>query len=159
MQTNIDHANKRALMILQNDYGASFQSLFACSNSFTINMKNLQKLMIEIYKALNNMNLSIVWEFYKKKCVTYDLRKRELCKIPEAKTSSYGVESLSFRGSFLWNTLDDSIKQEPSLAHFKNKMKHYTREQCTCRICITSEHGTSFSFTFRYVSLLSFRIS
>ena len=45
------------------------------------------------------MNPSIVWEFYKKKCVTYNLREKELCKIPEAKTI-YVVESLSFREIF-----------------------------------------------------------
>ena len=54
--------------------------------------------------------------------IAYDLRKTNLCKLPKAKTISYGVESLSFRGSFLWNTLDDNVKQEPTLAHFKNKI-------------------------------------
>ena len=45
----------------------------------------------------------------------YDLRKKTLCKLPKAKRISYGVESLSFRGSFLWNTLDDNVKQDPTL--------------------------------------------
>ena len=37
--------------------------------------------------------------------------------------TSFGLESLSFRGSFLWNTLDDSIKKEPTLLAFKNKIQ------------------------------------
>ena len=100
----IDRAHKRALKILHNDYGSSFQSLLAR------HVKNLQKLMTEIYMSLNNMNPSIVWEFHEKKYVAYDLRKKNLCKLPKAMTTSYGVESLSFRGSFLWNTLDDNVK-------------------------------------------------
>ena len=56
------------------------------------------------------MNPSIVREFHEKKYVAYDLRTKNLCKLPKAKTISYGVESLSFRGSFLWNTLDDNVK-------------------------------------------------
>ena len=103
----IDRAHKRALKILHNDYDSSFQTLLAHSSSFTIHVQNLQKLMTKIYMSLNNMNPSIVWEFHEKK---HDLRKKNLCKLPKAKTISYGVDSLSFRGSFLWNTLDDNVK-------------------------------------------------
>ena len=131
----IDRAHKRALKILHNDYDSSFQSLLVRSNSFTIHVQNLQKLMTEIYKSLNNMNPSIAWEFHEKKYVAYDLRKKNLCKLPKTKTISYGVESLSFRGSFLWNTLDDSVTQEPTLARFKNKIRNWAGEPCTCRIC------------------------
>ena len=55
-------AHKRALKILHNDYDSSSQSLLARSNSFTIHVQNLPKLMTEMYMALNNMNPSIVWE-------------------------------------------------------------------------------------------------
>ena len=97
----IDRAHKRALRILHNDYGSSFQLLLARSNSFTIHVKNLHTLMTEIYMSLNNMNPSIVWEFHEKKHVAYDIRKKNLCKLPKAYKTSFGVESLSFRGSFL----------------------------------------------------------
>ena len=131
----IDRAHKRALKILHNDYDSSFQSLLPRSNSFTIHVKNLQKLMTEIYMSLNNMNPSIVWEFHEKKYVAHALRKKNLCKLPKAKTISYGIESSSFRGSFHWNTLDDNVKQEQTLARFKNKIRNWAGERCTCRIC------------------------
>ena len=76
------------------------------------------------------MNPSIISEFHEIKHFKYDLRKKNLCKIPNAKTTSYGVEPVSFRGSFLWNT-----KQEPTLTRFKNKIKGWEGDQCTCRIC------------------------
>ena len=60
----IDRTHKRALRILYNDYDSSFQSLLRRSNSYTIHVKNLQKLMTEIYKSLNNMNPSIVLEIH-----------------------------------------------------------------------------------------------
>ena len=91
--------------------------------------------MNEKYMSLNNMNPSIVWQIHEKKYVTHDLSKSNLCNLPKAKTASYGVEALFFRGSFLWNTLDDSVKQEPTLARFKNKIKNWAGELCTCRIC------------------------
>ena len=130
----IDRAHKRELRILYNDYDSLFQLPLGRSNSYTIHV-NLQKLMTEIYKSLNNMNPSIVLEFHEKKCVKYDLRKKNLCKLPKAKTKSNGVESIPFRGSFLWSTLDDSINKEPTLARFKNKIKSWARDKCTCGIC------------------------
>ena len=53
----------------------------------------------------------------------YNLRTKNLCKLPTIRSTSFDLESLSFRGSFLWNTLDDSIKSEPTLLAFKNKIK------------------------------------
>ena len=119
----IDRAHKRALRILYNDHDSSLHSLLRLSNNYTIHVKNLQKLMKGIYKSLNNMNPSTVLEFHKKKSVKYDVRKKNLCRLPNAKRPSCGVESVSFRGSLLWNTLDDSIKREPTLAPFKNKIE------------------------------------
>ena len=62
----------------------------------------------------------------------YGLRKN-LYKLPNSKTTSYGVESVTFRGRFLWNALDDSIKQEPKIARLK-KIKNWADDQCTSRI-------------------------
>ena len=78
----IDRAHNRLLKILHNDYGSAFQSLLALNNSFTIHVKNLRKLMTEIYMSQNNINPSIVWELHEKKHVAYDLRKTNLCKLP-----------------------------------------------------------------------------
>ena len=43
--------------------------------------------------------------------------------------------SLSFRGSILWNALDDSVKNEPTLSAFKKRIKNWAGDKCTCKIC------------------------
>ena len=68
--------------------------------------------MIEIFKTMNGLNLPLVWEFHERRNVTYNLRIQKLCKLPPIKTMSFGLDSVSFRGSFLWNTLDGDIKRE-----------------------------------------------
>ena len=131
----IDRTHKRALRILYKDYESSFETLLARSGSNSIHLKNLQKLMTETYKSMNHLNPSIVWEFHEKKHMTYNLRIQNLCKLPTIKTLSLGLKPLSFRGSFLWNTLDDSIKQVPTLSCFKKRIKDWTADRCTCKIC------------------------
>ena len=131
----IDRTHKRALRILYKDYESSFETLLTRSGSFKIHVKNLQKLMTEIYKSMNHLNPSLVWEFHEKKHVTYNLRIQYLCKLPTIKTLGFGLESLSFRGSFLWNTLDDSIKQKSTLSAFKKRIRDWAGDKCTCKIC------------------------
>ena len=75
-----------------------------------MHVNNLQKLMIEIFKTMNGLNPPLVWEFHERKHFTYNLRIQNLCKLPPIKTMSFGLDSISFRGSFLWNILDDDIK-------------------------------------------------
>ena len=86
--------------------------LLTRSGSVCIYARNLQKLMIEIYKSIIHLSPSLVWEFHETKCKEYNLRTKTLCKLPTIRSTNFGMESVSFRGSFLWNTLDDSIKNE-----------------------------------------------
>ena len=96
---------------------------------------NLQKLMTEIYRSMNYLNPLLVWEFHEKKYVTYDLRIQNHCKVPQIKTQGYGQESLFFRGTFLWNTVDVTVKNLPALAAFKKRIKDWAGDKCTCNIC------------------------
>ena len=38
-------------------------------------------------------------------------------------------------GSILWNNLDDEIKELPTVASFKTKIKTWNGEKCNCKIC------------------------
>ena len=108
----IDRTHKRALLIFYKDYESSFEALLTRSGSNSVHINNLQKLMIEIFKTRNGLNPPLVWEFHERKHITYNLRIQNLCKLPPIKTMNFGLDSISFRGSFLWSTLDDDIKRE-----------------------------------------------
>ena len=77
--------------------------------------------MVEIYKSMNHLNPEYMWDFFVKKDVPYNLRTKELCKLPSVSSQRYGINSLSFRGSLLWNALSDDLKLTTSLVKFKKK--------------------------------------
>ena len=83
---DINRTNKRALRVLYRDYDSSFDQLLARAGSVTVHQKNLQSLMIEIYKTMNHLNPSYIWEFFVKKDISYNLRTKELCRLPSAKS-------------------------------------------------------------------------
>ena len=131
----INRTHKRALRILHNDYDSSLNTLLKKSDTVTIHIKNLQKLMLEIYKSMNHLNPSYVWHIHERKEIQYDLRTKNLCKLQSTKTIKFGMESLSFRGSILWNNLNDEIKELSTVASFKTKIKTWMGEKCNCKIC------------------------
>ena len=79
----INRTQKRALRILFKDYDSSFDELLEKSESVKIHVQNLQKLMIEIYKTMNNLNPSDIWEFHEEKVVKYDLYEQKFMSIAE----------------------------------------------------------------------------
>ena len=77
--------------------------------------------MMEIYKSMNHLNPEYIWDFFIKKDVSFNLRTKELCKLPSASSQRYGINSLSFRGSLLWNALSDDLKLTTSLVKLQKK--------------------------------------
>ena len=79
----LDRTHKRALRILYKEYDCPLETFLTRSGSCCVHARNLQKLMTEIYKSMNQLNPSLPWEFHEKKHVTYDLRVQNLCKLPK----------------------------------------------------------------------------
>ena len=64
----VNSVHKRALRVLLNDYTSSFEELLYRKEEVTIHDKNLQKLMLEVYRCMTSANPSFLWEFFNKKC-------------------------------------------------------------------------------------------
>ena len=75
--------------------------------------------MIEVYKTVQNVNPSFMKEIFVQKEITHNLPMH----IPKSRTSSCGIESLSFLGCKLWNSLPVEFKSIRTLASFKGKLK------------------------------------
>ena len=131
----INRIHKRALRILFSAYEASFEELLQRNNEQTVNTKNLQKLMNEVYKSLNCQNPAFIRDLFIRKEVTYDLRSKDLLQVPKTRTVLYGLNSIVFRGRILWNAISDEIKSSQSTASFKFNIKSWNEDDCCCNIC------------------------
>ena len=56
----------------------------------------------------------------------YYPKSYNLCKLPSIKATNLRIDSISFGGSFLLNTLYDSIEQKPTLACFERRISDCT---------------------------------
>ena len=127
--------HKRALRTIHNNFNLSYNELLDLDNSCTIHQKHLQCLMIEIYKALNENGPLLVKELFTTKEQPYNLRNQHILKLPSARSITFGTNSLVFKGSIVWNTLPSLFKSSSTLYQFKNRIKTWRAESCSCRIC------------------------
>ena len=105
----INRVHKRGLRILLRNYDGSFDELLFENEEKTIHLRNLHMLIIKVYKSLNHQNLSFLWELFARKEINYNLRIKDNLALPKALTTSFGTNSILFRGSILWNSTPDVI--------------------------------------------------
>ena len=97
----------------------TFAELLTIDASFCIHIINLQVLMTEIYKTINNLNPAFMSTIFKEKKTSYQLRNNNLLKIPKPSSTKFGYRSISFRGAIMWNKLPESIKNAENLHTLK----------------------------------------
>ena len=132
----INRTTKRAMGTTYNSNNEeALDALLQRDGTLTIHKKNLQKLMVEIYKTINHLNPPYMWDLFTKKVVEYDFRIKILCELPPARSQRFGTNSLIFKGSLLWNSLSDDTKTSQSLAIFKQKIRSWDGAHCPCNIC------------------------
>ena len=56
-----------------------------------------------------------MWSYFEEKPMPYNLRDGSKLVLPKTKSSSFGINSLRFGGSLLWNNLPVSVKNCQSL--------------------------------------------
>ena len=138
--------HKRALRVLHGEYESTFECLLTKNNEIAIHTKNLQKLMTEVYKSLNQESPSFMGEFFVQRELTYDLRIKNMLEIPPTRTISFGIKTLAFRGSILWNSMPDTIKSVENVFRFKKGIKAWNGDKCSCNICKQVDLYCNFSF-------------
>ena len=131
----INKIYKRALRVLFDDHNAPFADLLVRSNEKTVHVQNLQRLMIEIYKTLHHENPLFLSELFQRREIRYNLRIKDTVLLPSTSTVAFGMKSICFRGSILWNSIPDVIKSSETVASFCKKIKTWAGEGCNCKLC------------------------
>ena len=134
--SQINRVHKRALRALYNDHSAFYSELLIIDENNTIHQNNMKFLVKEVYKSVNRLNPTFMWNIFTCKEIRYNLRSSNLLNIHHASTYSYGLHSFTFRGSITWDKLPDTIKNAENLATLIDVLKSLIIP-CTCTICKT----------------------
>ena len=133
--TLINKTHKRALTVLHKRFDLDFEELLNLESYDKVHTINLRFLLTEVFKSLIKLNPELMWQLFEIKENNYVLRNGLQLKALEVKTNRYGVNSLIFQGTSLWNTVKSEIKDSPSLEVFIKKIKSWDSIKCNCTIC------------------------
>ena len=67
--------------------------------------------------------------------ISFNLRCGVTVNRGNIKPSKFGFETVSKIGAILWNDLPAELKNAESLKIFKQKIKLWSPNDCTCKIC------------------------
>ena len=76
-----------------------------------------------------------MWSYFIFKNITYNIRNEPLLKLPDAKSTHYGINSFHFRACLLWNGLPQSVKHIKSILELKRKLKELGNVDCSSTLC------------------------
>ena len=129
----IQKIHHKAPKVVFNSYGG-YDELLQMSNEITIHQKHLHALICEVFKSFDS-NPEFMWSYFTFKNITYNIRNGPLLKLPNAKSTYYGINSVHFRACLLWNGLPQSVKYSESILELKRKLKELGNVDCSCILC------------------------
>ena len=144
----IGAVHRRSLRVILNDFNISYEEMLQKTGKRTVHEKNLEALMIEVYKCLHSLNPEFMWSMFLKKTCTYNMRSGNLLTLPKAK--SKGLNSIIFRGALAWNNLPKETKEATTLNIFKSRIKKH-KVYCLCNILISWLDLISLFINYLYI--------
>ena len=110
--------------------------LLARANLPTLQLHRKREILVEVFKSVNKMSPSFMWDLFKVKDITYNLRSNRNVCFNHCRTKRYGLDSLSYYGAHLWNLLPNDMKKCKDLDIFKTCVRNWKEHMCKCRMCM-----------------------
>ena len=87
--------------------------------------------MTEIYKTKCSLNPPFMKNIFLQRSISFRLRHSNDAELPEVRTTSFGIELITYLGNKLWQHLPQEIYQADSLPVVKKQVKRWNGENAT----------------------------
>ena len=122
----IEKIQKRALSIVFNDHECDYDILLNKANMKSVFQLRVNRMLTEIYKTINGINPSYLNEIFKLKNVPYAMRDNSRMDQPLRKNTNFGLRSVTYVGSKIWNSLPANVKNAEDLVNFKRALRDWS---------------------------------
>ena len=122
----IERIQKRGLAIVFNDFDSDYDFLLNRFGTKSIFNLRVDRILVETYKSLNGINPSYLKSIFQIKTIPYALRDSSRLNQPLKETTNFGLRSINYVGSKLWNMLPVHLKNSPDVNSFKFGLKERT---------------------------------
>ena len=153
LNNKINHLHERSLRIVYKDNNSSFKELLKKDNSFTVYHRNIQSLAIELFKVKENYSNTIMNDILQTRTQPFNLRLNKDFERSFVNTSGFGLNSLRYFASKVWNIVPSDIKNASNLNIFKNKVRKWDPKECHCDLCRPYVRNLGFIKVARVVNI------
>ena len=126
---------ERALRFVLKDSISDYETLLSKGGVDSCRISSLKTMAMEIYKILNGMGSKYLSALFSKASTPYNLRDINKLIQPLKRTTTYGIKSLAYHGTHLWNSLPHDIKGALTLNNFKTLLRKWVGPTCGCSVC------------------------
>ena len=119
LNRKVNHVHEMALRIAYKDCKNDLGSLLGQSNSISIRVRNLQLIMMEIFKTKFELHPPFMKDIFIERIITYNLWRGNDAQLTKALATSFGVETVPYLGNKLWKYLPHETKLSDTLSIFK----------------------------------------
>ena len=130
--SKINRLHERCFRLIYNDKKSSFEDLLQKGGSVSIHRRNLTTLAVELFKVFKGLSPVIFAKaFPVRQQSQYNMRNYSYFAMPRAKTVNHGLESLSYTGAKLWDSIPSHMKEIDSINEFKHVIKTWKPDLCS----------------------------
>ena len=99
----VEKIQERALRFVFMDNQSCYNDLLARINKDSMSTQRLKCLLIFVYKCVNNLGPPFLNSLFQLKTSHYGIRNKLVLIQPKMKTVTYGINSIVYHGSKMWN--------------------------------------------------------
>ena len=129
--------HERSLRLCHNGYILSYSELLTKQDFINIHIRNIQQLMLEIFKCLQVMSPPILNEIFRLRNISNTIRNPRDIDSWLPKTSYCGLENIACKEPQFWQQRPAKIKKSSSLANFKQNIKLWKDPKSSYWVCKT----------------------
>ena len=126
--------HERSLRFLLKNYKDDFQDLLRSSGDISVHQRLINSLLTDVYKCIHSLSPEIMNEVFSTRANIYNTRQFNIFKTHIPTSNRYGLNSIPYKASQLWNLLPENFKSSPSLTLFRNEIKLWECFNCPCNI-------------------------
>ena len=99
--------------------------------SYSIHHRNIQSLAIELFKIKTNVSNDIIYDIFNTTEIKYNLRSQTDFSGHCVNTNKFGINSLKFFATKVWEIVPFEIKNSDNVEVFKSKIRKW-KPNCSC---------------------------
>ena len=117
-----------------NDFDSSYSKLLANSKRHSLYACRIRNILECVFKIVHNMLPPLEASFFIKNTHGHSLRRSQTLVKNRVNTTHFGLNSIKFNGSDLWNMLPENLRNTEHLGNFKKGLSEW-KDLCQCNSC------------------------